>query len=153
MTRDEEDFEFVKGRHVALRDPRWQWTKFYTFLSVWCWLPFAEIDYTDVEGDFKAQAKIGFTSTGQSTKFFVKVFSLDYPSFCFLADLEVVARFVSMEDLIKLATDSGIALLAKHLPEINAKKAAFLKHSTKNNPRSIGDCNQIYKEATCTYYI
>ena len=129
MTRNEEDVEFAKEGHVALRDPRWEWGGFYTFLDVWCWLPFAEIGYTDVKGNFKeAQAKIGFTNTGQSTRFFVKVSSLlDYPSFCFLADLEVVARFVSMEDLLKSATDSGIALLAKHLPEINAKKAAFLK--------------------------
>ena len=129
MTRNEEDVEFVKGRHVALRDPRWQWGGFYTFLSVWCWLTFAEIGYTDVQGNFKeSQFRIGFTNTGQSTRFFVKVSSLlDYPSFCFLADLDVVARFVSMEDLIKLATASGTALLAKHLPEINEKKAAFLK--------------------------
>ena len=127
MTRNEQDLEFEKGRHVSLRDPRWEWSGFYTFLDVWCWLTFAEIGYTDVEGDFKAQAKIGFTSTGKSTRFFVKVSSLDYPSFCFLADLDVDARFVSMEDLLKSATDSGIALLAEHLPEINAKKAAFLK--------------------------
>ena len=137
MTRNEQDVEFEKARHIALRDPRWEWSGFYTFLDVWCWVTFAEmsytdveIGYTDVEGDFKAQAKIGFTSTGQSRRFFVKVSSLDYPSFCFLADLDVDARFVSMEDLIKLAEASGIALLAKHLPEINAKKAAFLKTLT-----------------------
>jgi len=127
MTRNEGNVEFEKARHVSLRDPRWEWSGFYTFLDVWCWVTFAEMSYTDVEGDFKAQAKIGFKSTGQSRRFFVKVSSLDYPSFCFLADLEVDARFVSMEDLLKSATDSGIALLAKHLPEINAKKAAFLK--------------------------
>ena len=128
MTRNEGNVEFEKARHIALRDPRWEWSGFYTFLDVWCWVTFAEMSYTDVEGNFKeAQVKIGFTSTGKSTRFFVKVFSLDYPSFCFLADLEVDARFVSMEDLLKSATDSGIALLAKHLPEINEKKAAFLK--------------------------
>ena len=127
MTRNEEDVEFVKGRHVALRDPRWEWTEFYTFLSVWCWLPFAEIDYTDVEGDFKAKAWIGFINTGQSTRFFIKVSSRDYPSFSYIADLDVDAESVSTEDLIKSAEASGIALLAKHLPEINAKKAAFLE--------------------------
>ena len=129
MTRNEQDVKFAKEGHVALNDPRWQWGEFYTFLSVWCWLPFAEIGYTDVKGNFKeAQAKIGFTNTGQSTRFFVKVSSsFDYPPFCFLADLDVNAKSVSIEDLILSARVCGVALLAKHLPEINAKKAAFLK--------------------------
>jgi len=127
MTRNEEDVEFAKEGHVALRDPRWEWTEFYTFLSVWCWLPFAEIGYTDVEGDFKAKTWIGFINTGQSTRFFIKVSSRDYPSFSFLADLDVDAESVSIEDLILSARVCGVALLAKNLPEINAKKAAFLK--------------------------
>jgi len=129
MTRNEEDVEFVKGRHVALRDPRWQWGGFYTFLSVWCWLTFAEIGYTDVQGNFKeSQFRIGFTNTGQSTRFFVKVSSsFDYPSFSYVADLDVNAKSVSIEDLILSARVCGVALLAKHLPEINAKKAAFLE--------------------------
>jgi len=134
MTRNEGNVEFEKARHIALRDPRWEWSGFYTFLDVWCWVTFAEmsytgveIGYTDVEGDFKAQAKIGFTSTGQSTRFFIKVSSRDYPSFSYIADLDVDAESVSTEDLILSARVCGIALLAKHLPEINAKKAAFLE--------------------------
>jgi len=126
MTRNEQDVEFEKARHVSLRDPRWEWTEFYTFLSVWCWLPFAEIDYTDVEGDF-AKAWIGFINTGQSTRFFIKIASRDYPPFSYIADLDVDAKLVSIEDLILSARVCGVALLAKHLPEINAKTTAFLK--------------------------
>jgi len=126
LTRNK-DVKFAKQRHVALNDPRWQWTGSTTSLSVWCWFPLKGIEYTDVEGDFKAEVKIGFINTMQSTNFFVRVSSLDYPSFSYIVDLGVDAKSVSIEDLIMSAIVCGVALLARHLPEINAKKAAFLR--------------------------
>ena len=127
MTSNEEDVEFAKEKHIALRDPRWRWNGSYTFLDVWCWLISTPIVYTDVEGDFEAEVRIGFRNTGQSTRFFVRVSSLGYPSFSYIADLGVDAGSVSIEDLIMSGTVCGVSLLAKRLPEINAKKVAFLR--------------------------
>jgi len=129
--------KFAKETHAALNDPLWQWTGSTAFSDVWCWLPecsFACTDWKDYVCiiKFVFSVKIGFRNTGRKTNFFVRISSLDidYSNWSYVADLDVAAESVSIDNLINTASESAYALLAKHLPEINAKKAAFLETLT-----------------------
>ena len=138
MTRNEKDIKLAKENHVALNDPRWEWTGSTLFSDVWCWLPIFRIEYADI--DYPFNARIGFTSTGQrlfmtgqKASFFVKVSSLldfEHQNWSYVANLNVIAELVSIDKLISVACESAYGLLASHLPEIRKKKAAFLETLT-----------------------
>jgi len=141
---ENQSIKFAKETHIALNDPRWQWTGSTLFSDVWCWLPLFTIEYADIKG-YPLNARIGFSSTGQrlfmtgqKASFLVRVSSLnfEYPNWSSVANLNVMAELVSIDKLINVACESAYALLASHLQEVNAKKAEALR-----------------KEATCTYYI
>ena len=127
--------KFAKETHVALNDPRWQWTGSTAFSDVWCWLPIFTIEYADI--DYPFNARIGFTSTGQrlfmtgqKASFFVKVSSLldfEHQNWSSVSNLNVVAELVPIDRLINVACESAYALLASHLQEVNAKKAEALR--------------------------
>jgi len=144
MTRNEKDIKFAKENHIALNDPRWEWTGSTLFSDVWCWLPLFTIEYADIKG-YPLNARIGFSSTGQRlfmtgqrASFLVRVSSLDfeYPDWSYVSNLNVVEELVPIDELINVACESAYALLASHLQEVNRKKAGAFR-----------------KEATCTDYI
>jgi len=135
MTRNEKDIEFAKETHIALNDPRWEWTGSTLFSDVWCWLP---ISY-DMKHDYSFSIKIGFTSTGQRlfmtgqrASFFIRISSLyiDDANWSYVVDLDVAAESVSINDLIESSGKAAYELLAKHRQEINRRKAEALRKRT-----------------------
>ena len=132
MTRNEKDIKFAKESHIALNDPRWEWTGSTTFSDVWCWLPIP-LSYTDIRHNYSFSIKIGFTSTGQSASFFVRASSLDldHPDWSFVADLAVIHASVSIDDLINVARYTALKLLTDRLPEISRRKVEALRHETR----------------------
>jgi len=132
-----ESVRLAKESHIALNDPRWEWTGSTAFSDVWCWLPIFRIEYADI--DYPFNARIGFTSTGQrlfmtgqKASFFVRVSSLnfEYPNWSSVANLNVVTELVPIDELINVACESAYGLLASHLQEVNRKNAgAFRKEA------------------------
>jgi len=133
---ENQSIKFAKESHIALNDPRWEWTGSTAFLGVWCWLPIVKIGYTDPVGDFFANVRIGCRNIGQRMRFFITISSYtdtgqcgakfhiatsscDDPSLPLTADLNVDTESVSMDDLLKSAEIAGDKLLFSERQQLN----------------------------------